>query len=180
MVIGLKMEDFNYLKKIIGIIGVGHIEKELISLLKPFNCKLIVNDIIDQTDYYNQHDLTHSSKDTIYRDADIISIHTPLTKKTNNMIGEKELGLMKPSTFLINTARGGIINEQALENALRDNVIAGAALDVYKTEPPQKQSLLNSPNLFCTPHIGGNAQEAVLAMGRSALSHLKGYLNRND
>ena len=92
------------------------------------------------------------------------------------MIDTHELSMMKKNTLLINTARGGIINELALEDALNQRIIAGAALDVYKTEPPTNNTLLSSPNLFCTPHIGGNAAEASLAMGRSTIDHIKTYL----
>ena len=79
---------------------------------------------------------------------------------------------MKKSTFIINTARGGIINELDLKIALKENIIAGAALDVYETEPPIDKELLELPNIICTPHTGGNAEEAVFKMGESAIYHL--------
>jgi phosphoglycerate dehydrogenase-like enzyme len=159
--------------KTIGIIGVGFIGKELVRLLKPFNCRILVNDIIDQYDFYIKNNLIKASKEEIYKNADFITIHTPLTEKTKNMITLKELKSMKKTAFLINTARGGIVNEKDLKYALINKIIAGAALDVYETEPPTDEELLNLPNLICTPHIGGNAKEAVLAMGQSAIKNLR-------
>jgi len=168
-----KNGGFQLSEKTIGIIGVGFIGKELIRLLKPFNCKILVNDIINQDKYYKENNLIETSKEEIYKNADFITIHTPLTDKTKNMITLKELSLMKKTAFLINTARGGIVNEKDLKYALMNNIIAGAAIDVYEIEPPTDEELLKLPNLICTPHIGGNAKEAVLAMGRSAINNLK-------
>ena len=79
---------------------------------------------------------------------------------------------MKKTAFIINTARGGIINEIDLKIALKEKIIAGAALDVYETEPPIDKELLELPNIICTPHTGGNAAEAVFAMGESSINHL--------
>jgi D-3-phosphoglycerate dehydrogenase len=158
--------------KTIGIIGLGHIGKELVTLLQPFNLRILVNDITDVTQYAYSHNLSCVSKDELFSEADIISIHTPFTSATANLINEAVFTKMKPTALLINTARGGIVNEDDLKNALVKNIIAGAALDVYETEPPQNKELLSLPNLICTPHIGGNSYEAVLAMGMSAISHL--------
>jgi D-3-phosphoglycerate dehydrogenase len=161
--------------KTIGIIGVGHIGKDLVSLLKPFGCNILVNDIIDIKDFVENHGLHSVSKDEIYRKADIISIHTPLTNETENLITKEVFACMKPTAYLINTARGGIVNEADLKHALQNGLIAGAALDVYRNEPPDDAGLLSCPELICTPHTGGNAYEAVVAMGLSAISHLVEY-----
>jgi len=167
-----KNGGFQLSGKTIGIIGVGNIGKELVKLLKPFNCKILVNDIIDQTEYYKENQLIEVSKEEIYKKSDFITIHTPLTEQTKNMITLKQLKMMKPTAYLINTARGGIIKEKDLKIALKEGIIAGAAIDVYEKEPPKDKDLLKLPNLICTPHIGGNAKEAVLAMGRSAIKNL--------
>ena len=87
---------------------------------------------------------------------------------------------MKNTSFLINTARGGIVNETDLKFALKNGIIAGAALDVYDIEPPNDSELLHLPNLICTPHTGGNANEAVLAMGMSAIEHLVNFFNKEE
>lgn len=162
--------------KTIGIIGVGNVGKELISLLKPFNCKILVNDIVDQKEYYFANGLIESSKEEIYAQADIISLHVPLTKTTEKMINKNVISLMKPSSFLINTARGQIIDEQDLLVALKNNNLAGAALDVYYEEPPKNRELVELPNVICTPHIAGNSKEAVIAMGDAAISSIKEFI----
>ena len=162
-------------EKTIGIIGVGHIGKELIRLLAPFKCRILANDIIQQDEYYQRVSATPVSKAELYAESDIISIHTPLNDDTRGLIDKESLKAMKPNAVLINTARGGIVNENDLKAALIKQEISGAALDVFEEEPPVDSELLSLPQLFCTPHIGGNAQEAVLAMGRSAIGHLKDW-----
>lgn len=159
-------------EKTVGIIGVGNIGKDLIELLKPFGCKILVNDIINQDAYYKEHGLINASKEEIYKNADVITIHTPLDESTKNMIDKAAFRLMKPSVFVINSARSGIINELDLKWALQNGIIAGAALDVYTTEPPEDAELIGLANLITTPHIGGNAQEAVEAMGMAAIENI--------
>ncbi len=161
--------------KTIGIIGAGHIGKDLIQLLKPFNCNVLVNDIVNISTYAAANNFKCVSKETLIANADIISIHTPLTDETANLFDFKAFQMMKSTAFLINTARGGIINESDLKFALQNGLIGGAALDVYKVEPPIDEELINMPNLICTPHTGGNAYEAVVAMGQSAITHLINY-----
>jgi phosphoglycerate dehydrogenase-like enzyme len=157
---------------------LGNIGRELLELLKPFQCDIVVNDTDNIKDFISQHNLREATKEEIYSQADIISVHTPLTEETANLFNRSVFEKMKPTAFLINTARGGIINETDLKYALQNNLIAGAALDVYETEPPVDVSLLSLPNLICTPHTGGNSYEAVVAMGLSAISHLINYKNK--
>lgn len=167
---------FQLTGKTVGIIGVGHIGKELIRLLAPFSCTILVNDIIDQTDYYKNNNLIEASKEEIYKKCEVISIHTPFDSNTKNMINTTTLDLMKKGVVLINSARGGIVNEQDLKEKLKKHEVA-AALDVFETEPPTDLELLSLPNLICTPHIGGNAREAVESMGLSAINHIKEFYN---
>ena len=173
-----KSGGFQLSSKTIGIIGVGYIGKELIRLLEPFGCKILVNDIIEQDDYYKNNSLIKSTKEDIYLNSDIVTIHTPLNKDTDNMIALDILKIMKKSAYLLNTARGGIVNEEDLKYALENNIIAGAAIDAYIEEPPTDMEFLKLPNLICTPHIGGNAKEAVKAMGISAIEHLENYFTK--
>jgi len=165
--------------KTVGIIGAGNIGKEVIHLLSVFQCKILVNDIIDLKDILG-NDVSIVDKDTLYSKSDIISIHTPLTEDTDNLIDLHVFKKMKRSAVLINTARGGIVNENALKVALQNSLIAGAAIDVYTEEPPNDLDLLRLPNLITTPHTGGNALEAVLAMGYSAIDHLVQYQKLNQ
>ena len=172
-----KSGGFQLSGKTVGIIGVGHIGKELIRLLQPFGCRILVNDIIDQEEYYKEHNLIEVSKEELYKQADFISIHTPQDESTYNFITLKQMQMMKPTAYLLNTARGGLINEQDLKYALKNGIIAGAAIDAYVKEPPTDREFIELPNLICTPHIGGNAKEAVEAMGMSAIRHLKEFFH---
>lgn len=170
---GIQLTD-----KTVGIIGAGNIGKELINLLTVFQCKILVNDIIEINDIIGNN-VSIVDKNTLYSESDFISIHTPLTKDTENLIDLQVLRKMKKSAFLINTARGGIVNENDLKFALHNSLIAGAAIDVYTMEPPADMELLSLPNLITTPHTGGNAMEAVLAMGYSAIEHLVQFQKSN-
>lgn len=159
----------------VGIIGVGHIGKEVARLLAPFHCTLLANDIIEQDDYYRENGLIAAEKDEIYARADIVTLHVPSTPLTRHMIDSEALRKMKRGAYLINVARGDLVKQIDLKRALTEGWIAGAALDVFESEPPGDTELLGLPNLVCTPHIGGNAVEAVLAMGRSAIRHLRSH-----
>ena len=161
----------------IGIIGVGFVGKDLIDLLAPFKCRILVNDIIDQAKYYRDHGVVEATKDEIFSTADVITIHTPLDDSTRHMVNDATLGAMKESAYLINAARGGIIDQAALKRALQSSKIAGAAVDVFEVEPCDDREYLNLPNLYCTPHTGGSAEESILAMGRSSIKHLVNYFN---
>ncbi len=173
-----KSGGFSMTNQTIGIIGMGHIGKELASLLTVFDCKILANDIID-IDTRNFPNVQMVNKELLYKNSDIISVHTPLTPLTKNMIGEQAFSLMKKTAVIINTARGGIVDELALKKALNNKSIAGAALDVYETEPPTDTELLQFDNLICTPHIAGNSYEAVLAMGEAAIAHIENFAYKN-
>ena len=166
--------------KTVGVIGVGNIGKDLIKLLKPFGCNILVNDIIDQGQYYEEHGLKEVTKEELFRNADIITIHTPLTQELRGVISKKSLSVMKSSAIVINTARGGLVNQDDLKEALLSGTIAGAAIDAYEIEPPTDQEFVNIPNLIATPHIGGNAKEAVHAMGIAAIENLVEYFKEEN
>jgi len=172
-----KSGGFQLSGKTVGIIGLGNIGKELVTLLKPFGCNIIVNDIADISLFAAENELKIVSKSELISSADLISIHTPANTNTLNLFTLIEFKMMKPTAFIINTARGGIINEGDLKIALKDRLIAGAALDVYEPEPPIDRELLEMENVICTPHTGGNAAEAVFAMGESAINHLLRFKN---
>ena len=159
--------------KTVGIIGCGHIGTDLIYLLQPFNCQILICDILDKSGVVDTYGATQVLQDELLAEADVISLHVPLTELTQGMVNEEFLQKMKPTAHLINNSRGPVVEQQALKNALQQNIIAGAALDVFESEPPDDIEFLDLPNLMVTPHIGGSANEAILAMGRSAISHLK-------
>lgn len=165
--------------KTVGIIGVGHVGKEVVRLLQPFGCRIWVNDIVDQKEYYVSNNLTEKPKEEIYRGADFVTLHVPLKSDTFHLIDEHALSLFQPHAILLNTCRGETVDQEALKKALKTGTIGGALLDVFETEPCTDLEFLRQPRLFATPHIGGNALEAVLAMGRSAIAHISYfYTNR--
>ena len=161
--------------KTIGIIGCGYIGTDVIYLLQAFNCKILICDIINKSDVVDTYGVTQVSQDELLSASDIVTLHVPLTELTNKMVNEDFLNKMKPSAYLINNCRGPVVNQPALVKALKNNIIAGAALDVFEPEPPIDLAFLSLPNLMVTPHIGGSAEESILAMGRSAIRHLKEY-----
>jgi len=112
----------------------------------------------------------------IYKNADFITTHTPLTKETKNLISSKEFAQMKPSAFVINCARGGIVDEDALYQALKSKKLAGAALDVYSKEPPLDSKLLELENIITTPHLGASTEEAQINVAIEVAHCLKDAL----
>ena len=158
----------------VGIVGCGHVGQQVARLSRAFGASVVANDIQAYDDFYRAEGVTPVTLDVLLRQADIVTIHVPLDASTRGLIGARAIGLMKPTAFLINTARGGIVDEQALKEALVEGRVAGAACDVFDVEPPVDRDLLLLPNFVGTPHIGGGTQEAVLAMGRAALAGLEG------
>jgi D-3-phosphoglycerate dehydrogenase len=156
----------------VGVIGCGHVGQTVARLCRAFGASVIAHDIREYGEFYREHSVTPVSLDTLLRTADIVTIHLPLDASTRNLVDQRVLSLMKPSAFLINTARGGIVDERALKAALIERRLAGAAADVFAVEPPDDYELLQLPNFIGTPHIGGSTQEAALAMGRAAIAGL--------
>lgn len=156
----------------VGIIGCGNIGKDLVKLLQPFGCTVLVNDIRDYGDFYAEYGIKAIGLEELLACADVVTLHVPLDDSTRGIITVDRLALMKPTAILINAARGGLVDEVALKCALMEKQLAAAAFDVFADEPPQDTELLSLPNFLATPHIGGSAEEAILAMGRAAINGL--------
>ena len=163
--------------KSIGIIGCGNVGQELVRLLQPFQCRIQVRDIADRSRFCREFGAVETGFDEIIEEADIITLHVPLTENTENLIDKSVLAKMKPSAFLVNTSRGRVVHQGDLHQALVSGEIAGAGLDVFWEEPPVETEFLQLPNLMVTPHIGGNSREAVEAMGRAAIQNLVEYFS---
>jgi len=157
---------------VIGIVGCGHVGQEVARLCRAFGATVIAHDIRAYDEFYRAHGVTPVDLRTLLARSDFVSLHVPLDSSTRGMIGGREIASMKPTAYLINTARGGIVDEAALKAALIDGQLAGAAFDVFATEPPADRELLQMPSFLATPHIGGTTEEAVLAMGRAAIAGL--------
>jgi phosphoglycerate dehydrogenase-like enzyme len=156
----------------VGIVGCGNVGKELVQLLAPFGCRVLVNAIIDYADFFARHAIERCELDALLSTAHVVSLHVPLDRSTQNLLDARRLGLLRQDAILINTARGGIVDEQALKDRLQHGALAGAGFDVFSSDPPGVAELLALPNFLGTPHIGGSAEEAILAMGRSAIAGL--------
>lgn len=162
---------FELLGKRLGLVGYGNIGRELAKLCSAIGMKVMVFDpfvkqeAIEQLGYQYEKEL-----DELLRNADVISLHVPLTDKTKNLIGEREFGLMQPHTVLVNCARGGVIDEQALAEALKANKIHSAALDVLAVEPVKPQDpLALLENTVITPHMAGLTKEAAAGVSTMAV-----------
>lgn len=159
--------------RVFGIIGCGFVGQDLVRLLAPFECRVLAHDIRDYADFYRAHHVTPVALDRLLAESDVVSLHVPLDRSTRGMIGAAQLAAMRRGTFIINAARGGLIDEEALAAALIDGHLAGAACDVFAIEPDANPKLLAHPAFLGTPHIGGSTEEAQLAMGRAAIDGLE-------
>ncbi len=156
-----------------GIIGCGFVGQDLVKLLAPFDCRVLAHDIREYADFYRTHRVTPVSFDELLRASDIVSLHVPLDQATKRMIGAAQLAQMRQGSLLINAARGGLVDEDALATMLEAGHLAGAACDVFALEPDANPRLLALPTFLGTPHIGGSTEEAQLAMGRAAIDGLE-------
>jgi len=146
--------------KTVGLVGFGAVARELVPLLKPFKVRILVYDPYVPSKVFKEYGVEKATLESVLSESDIVSIHAALTEETRHMLGERELKMMKPTAYLINTARGAIIDEEALIKALKEKWIAGAALDVFEREPlPKNSPLYELDNVFLTPHIGGGSDE---------------------
>lgn len=156
----------------VGVLGTGHVGKEVIKKLNVFGSTIIAHDILEMQDFYTQNNVRKVGLEELFQSSDIVTVHIPFNDETNGLIGGRLLGMMKSDAMIINTARGGIIDEEALYNSLKEKKIKGASLDVYIVEPAVSNKLLTLDNFISTPHIAGNSRRAVIDMGNSAIDHL--------
>ncbi len=159
--------------KTLGIIGLGRIGRVVARIAHALGMRILVYDIVKfPADQLAQLGAEQVGLEKLLSESDYVTIHTPLTEETRQIIGERELRMMKRTAYLINTARGQIVDQEALKHALKEGWIAGAALDVFKEEPPRDIELLQLPNLIPTPHIGAQTREAQEKAGLEAVQIL--------
>ena len=155
----------------LGIVGYGAIGKSIAKRAEALGMKVLPFDVVPQPGLVDF--------DTILRESDIITLHVPLTPETKNMIGAAEFKKMKPTAILINTARGGLVDEAALAQALRDGTIAGEGFDVLTVEPPKGGNVLldpTIPNLIVTPHVAWASQEAMQILANQLIDNIEAFL----
>ena len=170
--------------KVLGVIGLGRIGMAVAEMAKGFNMKVLGYDpFAAPTDAEKLGLEVTDSLERVFKEADYITVHVPRNEQTLNMIGTEQIKMMKPTVRLVNCARGGIINEDGLYNALAEKRIAGAALDVYPTEPPENTRFTEFENCLVTPHLGASTTEAqvdvALEAAQNLVDALKGGLVRN-
>jgi D-3-phosphoglycerate dehydrogenase len=169
--------------KTLGIIGLGRIGTEVAKRAQAFGMKILAYDPFVSQDKAEKLNLQLATVDEIIVNADFITVHTPKTKETEGLIGKAQFEKMKPGVRIVNCARGGIIRQADLREALKSGKVAGAALDVFEEEPPKDMELLNLPNIVVTPHLGASTEEAqvnvAIVMAEQILDVLKGRMIRN-
>lgn len=164
--------------KTLGVVGLGKIGREVVSRLQAFGMSVLGYDPYLKPEQAESLGIKLVDLDTLYKESDYISVHTPKTKETTGMINAEKLALMKPTVRLINCARGGIIDEAALADAARSGRIAGAAIDVFTTEPaPADNPLLGVPNILTTPHLGASTEEAQVNVALDIAEQIVEVLN---
>ena len=163
--------------KTIGIFGMGRIGKSLVHLLSSFNVKFLVHDINPDIAFGRLYNINFVSKEEVLKNSDVISVNIPLKKDTLDYITSKELSLMEPHTIVINTARGGIINENDLYDALKEKIIAGAAVDVFEEEP-YSGKLIELENCLLTCHMGASTIDSRTDMEVQAVEEAIRFKNK--
>ena len=159
-------------QRTVGIVGCGHVGKDLAVLLRAFGCHVLAHDILDFPEFYAANGVEPVGLEELLAASDIITLHLPLNETTRNILSADRMALIKPGAVLVNTARGGLVDEPTLKAMLLDGKLAGAAFDVFAEEPPEDTEILTLPTMLATPHIGGSSEEAILAMGRAAIRGL--------
>jgi len=160
--------------KTIGIVGLGGIGRVLCRMVGGFDVKFLAYDPYISPAQAKEVDVNLVGLEDLLRQSDYVTLHATLTEETRHLIGEKELSMMKKTAHLINTARGGLIDESALLKALREGEIAGAGLDVFEPEPPKHENpLLHLPNVVVMPHMAGWSDEAVYREQKEAALEIK-------
>ena len=163
--------------KTLGIIGLGRVGSEVALRARSFGMRLVAYDPFVAPDYAHRLGTELRSLQDLLAESDFVTLHTPLTESNRNMIGAAELSRMKPGSRLINVARGELVDEQALLEALESDSLAGVALDVFATEPPHQSPLLEHPKVVVTPHLGASTEEAQREVAIEAAEQVISVLN---
>lgn len=159
----------------VGLLGVGRIGKGVIRLLQPYGARILANDLQPDRDFGQSHGVEWTEKGYIYKMADIISLHLPLTQQTKDLITIREMTLMKSDAILINTSRGGIVNENDLCHVLQSSGLGGAAIDVFEMEP-YKGPLVGEHRCLLTSHMGSMSQDCRANMELEATKEAIRYI----
>jgi len=172
-----RLEGTELRNKTLGIVGLGKIGREVMERCRSFRMNIIGYDPFVNQDMFNEDEIQITDLDTLTESADYITVHVPLNENTKNIFDLDRLKLMKSSARIINVARGGIINEKDLAQALKEDVIAGAAIDVFTAEPiDRSHPLVGVPNILLSPHLGASTTEAKEGVSRAICEQVRDYL----
>jgi phosphoglycerate dehydrogenase-like enzyme len=156
--------------KTVGVIGTGLVGREVVKRLQGWEVEILVSDVVRDQAFAERYGARYVELAELFTHADVVTVHAPLLPSTHHLVSETVLRSMKPSSYLINTSRGPLVDEAALATALKEGWIAGAALDVFETEPlPSDSPLLGLPNVTLTQHIAGVTWESMQAMTAMAV-----------
>jgi len=159
--------------KTVGLLGLGRVGRSVVRRLNGFEVNFVASEPFPDLEFAESFNVDLVEPHDVFRRADFLSLHTPLTEDTQSIVNEDSLGLMRPGAFLVNTARGGLVDEAALRSALDSGHLAGAALDVRTVEPPQPgDELAGHPRILPTPHMAGVSTESVERMAIAAANNL--------
>lgn len=164
-------------QKTLGIVGAGKIGKGVARRCRGFDMKILAYDMCPDENFVKETGACYVDLETLIRESDFISIHSPLTEKTRRMFSNEQFKMMKQDAVIVNTARGGIIDEQALYEALTGGRIRGAGLDATEQEPPYDSPLLRCENCIITPHAGAATREACSRMSLMAAENVREVLS---
>jgi D-3-phosphoglycerate dehydrogenase len=156
----------------VGIHGCGNVGKEVVRLLKPFNCEILVHDIADYPEFYREYGVKPVSFDELLERSEALTLHVPKTAATIGLYDAEVLARLRPDCVLVNTCRGGIVDEDVLYERLSTNQLAAACFDVFAIEPAVNDKLINLPNMLSSPHIGAATDDARISMGMAAIEGL--------
>lgn len=155
-----------------GVVGCGNVGKKVAQLARSFGCTVLSYDIERFSSFYEAFSVEPVSLPYLLAHSDVISIHLPFDDSTRGILGAEEVALMKPEAVLLNYARGGLVDEEAVAKRLQEGSLWGAAFDVFEDEPYVSTALKSCPRTILTCHIGGSSEQAVLAMGNAVISNL--------
>ncbi len=156
----------------VGLHGCGNIGKEVVRMLQPFGCTILACDTKDYSEFYARNNVTAVSFDELLERSEVLSLHLPKTKQTLGLYDAKVVGKLQSGCVLINTCRGGIVDEAAVLARLESGDLMAAAFDVFAVEPAENDALIHHPNMLATPHIGASAEEIRLAIAQAAIRGL--------
>ena len=150
--------------KTVGILGFGHIGKEVARRLQGFDAKLLAYDVVQDKETAEKLGVKFVTLENLLRESDVVTVHVPLLKQTRHLLDSRRISMIKKGTIVVNTSRGAVIDEKALANALKSGHIVFAGIDVFESEPPTKSLLLPLKNTILTPHIAGLTKESFRRM----------------